>query len=245
MGLLYVVGLGPGKIEGMTLEAKQALDASSVICGYTVYVDLLRETYPDKEYLTTPMRREVERCNMALEAAASGATVAMVCSGDAGIYGMSGLIYELSSDYPEVEIVVVPGITAAISGAAVLGAPLMNDFCVISLSDLMTPWDVIEQRLHGAGAGDFAVALYNPMSHKRVDHLAKACDILLQYRSPDTVCGWVKNIGRDQQASTLLTLAELRDATVDMFTTVFIGNSQTRDLRGHMVTARGYQADGR
>jgi precorrin-3B C17-methyltransferase len=241
MGVLYVVGMGPGKIEGMTLEAKQAMEASTVICGYTVYVDLLRDTYPDKEYVTTPMRQEVERCRMALDAAQAGKTVAMVCSGDAGIYGMSGLIYELLAEYSDVEIVVVPGITAAISGAAVLGAPLMNDFCVISLSDLMTPWGVIEKRLHGAGAGDFAIALYNPMSHKRVDHLSKACDILLQYRSPDTICGFVRNIGRDQQESQLLTLSELRDATVDMFTTVFIGNSQTRDLRGRMVTARGYQ----
>jgi precorrin-3B C17-methyltransferase len=240
MGLLYVVGLGPGKKEGMTIEAKAALDASDVIAGYTAYVDLVKGTYPDKDYIVTPMRQEVDRCKAALEAAAGAQTVAMICSGDAGIYGMAGLIYEMLEDYPDVDVEVVPGITAAISGAAVLGAPLMNDFCVISLSDLMTPWDVIEKRLEGAGLGDFVVALYNPMSHKRRDHLQKACDILLKYRDKNTVCGWVQNIGRDGCNSKVLTLGELRTEEVDMFTTVIIGNSQTKLVRGQMVTARGY-----
>lgn len=242
MSRLYVVGLGPGKKEYMTLEAQTALEQSEVIAGYTVYVDLVREVFPEKEYIVTPMRQEVERCKMALEAAAAGQTVSMVCSGDAGIYGMAGLLYELAEDEPAVDVVVVPGITAAISGASVLGAPLMNDFCVISLSDLMTPWDIIEKRLHGAGAGDFVVALYNPMSHKRRDHLQKACDILLQYRDGDTVCGWVQNIGRDGCTSNILTLRELRDAEVDMFTTVFVGNTRTVLVEGKMVTLRGYES---
>ena len=167
--------------------------------------------------------------------------VSMICSGDAGIYGMAGLIYEMSADYPDVEVEVIPGITAAVSGAAVLGAPLMNDFCVISLSDLMTPWEIIEKRLEGAGLGDFVVALYNPMSHKRRDHLKKACDILLKYRDGDTVCGWVQNIGREGCNSKILTLQELRTEEVDMFTTVFVGNSRTQLRSGRMVTPRGYQ----
>ena len=241
MGVLYVVGMGPGARGAMTQDAIAAIEASDLLCGYTAYIDLIKDDYPDKAILTTPMRQEVERCEKALQAANADRTVAMICSGDAGIYGMAGLIYELAPKYPHVDIVVVPGVTAATSGAAVLGAPLMNDFCVISLSDLLTPWDVIEKRLHGAGAGDFAVALYNPMSHKRTEHLRRACDILLQYRDPQTVCGWVENIGRDGCSYKLMTLNELRDETVSMFTTVFIGNSQTQNINGKMITIRGYQ----
>ena len=241
MGVLYVVGMGPGARGAMTQDAIAAIEASDLLCGYTAYIDLIKDDYPDKAILTTPMRQEVERCEKALQAANADRTVAMICSGDAGIYGMAGLIYELAPTYADVDIVVVPGVTAATSGAAVLGAPLMNDFCVISLSDLLTPWDVIEKRLHGAGAGDFAVALYNPMSHKRTEHLRRACDILLQYRDPQTVCGWVENIGRDGCSYKLMTLNELRDETVSMFTTVFIGNSQTQNINGKMITIRGYQ----
>ncbi len=241
MGVLYVVGMGPGARGTMTQDAIAAIEASDLLCGYTAYIDLIKDDYPDKAILTTPMRQEVERCEKALQAANADRTVAMICSGDAGIYGMAGLIYELAPTYADVEIVVVPGVTAAISGAAVLGAPLMNDFCVISLSDLLTPWDVIEKRLHGAGAGDFSVALYNPMSHKRTEHLRRACDILLQYRDPSTVCGWVENIGREGCNYKLMTLNELRQETVSMFTTVFIGNSQTQNINGKMITLRGYQ----
>lgn len=241
MKKLYIVGIGPGSENMMTEEAGRALRDAEVICGYTVYVELVREHYPDKEFLTTPMRREIERCRMALDRANEGKTVAMICSGDAGIYGMAGPILEMQEEYPEVETEVIPGITAAVSGAAVLGAPLMNDFCVISLSDLMTPAEVIERRLRAAAAGDFAICLYNPMSKKRPGHLAWACDILLEQASPMTVCGWVRNIGREGTEKKLLTLGELRDEKVDMFTTVFIGNSNTLNLSGRMVTGRGYR----
>lgn len=240
MGIIYVVGMGPGKKEGMTREAEVAIATCDVLCGYTVYIDLLKESYGDKEIITTPMRQEQKRCEAALVSAASGKTVCMVCSGDAGVYGMSGLLLELQPNFPEVEIITIPGVTAALSGAAILGAPLMNDFCVISLSDLLTPWEVVEKRLHGAGMGDFAIAIYNPMSHRRTDNLRKACDILLQYKSPDTVCGWVQNIGREGQCKKLLSLAELRDESVDMFTTVFVGTASTRVIADHMVTPRGY-----
>ena len=164
MSILYVTGIGPGSDAFLTNEARTAIEQSDVICGYTLYVDLLRSRYPDREFITTPMRQEIERCRLAMEAASSGRTVAMVCSGDAGIYGMAGPILEMSSRYPDVDIQIVPGITAAVSGAAVLGAPLMNDFCVISLSDLLTPWPVIEKRLRAAAMGDFCVCIYNPMS---------------------------------------------------------------------------------
>ncbi len=224
----------------MTGRAKAALESSDVIVGYTVYIDLIREEYAHKQLLTTPMRREVERCEMALALADSGKTVAMVCSGDPGVYGMAGLCYELSEKWPEVALEVIPGITAACGGAAVLGAPLMHDFCLISLSDLMTPWETIEKRLRAAAQADFVVCLYNPSSHKRKDYLQKACDILLEEKSPATPCGCVGRIGRDGESAAVLTLGELRTAQVDMFTTVFVGNSQTKILGGRLVTPRGY-----
>ena len=241
MKKLYVVGIGPGSPEYMTEQAKTALRSADLLCGYTVYIDLVRPLFPDKEVLTTPMTREIERCRKALAAAAAGKTVAMVCSGDAGVYGMAGLLYELAAEFEPVEIEVVPGITAASSGAAVLGAPLIHDFAVISLSDLLTPWEKIEKRLLCAAEGDFVVVLYNPMSRKRGDYLAKACELLLRCKSPETVCGWVRNIGREGQSSAVLTLEALRQAELDMFTTVFVGNSATRCIGDKMVTPRGYE----
>ena len=243
MSKLYVVGIGPGKFEGMTHEAARALAESDVIVGYTVYVDLVRDHFPDKAFLTTPMRREVERVELALSEAAKGQTVAMVCSGDAGVYGMSGLCEELAVKYPGVEVVTVPGVSAVLSGAAILGAPLMHDFAVISLSDLMTPWTTIEKRLRAAAGADFVICLYNPSSRKRKDYLQRACDIVLEAASPETICGIARNIGREGEATQVMTLRELRDTPVDMFSTVFIGNSQTQIIHGKMVTPRGYDHD--
>ncbi|MBP1736190.1 MAG: hypothetical protein H6Q60_71 [Oscillospiraceae bacterium] len=242
MNKLYVVGIGPGGEPYMTGAARLALEECELLCGYGVYIDLVAPLFPGKPVLTTPMTREIERCRMALEAAAAGKTTAMVCSGDAGVYGMAGLILELSGDFPAVDIEVVSGVTAALSGAAVLGAPLSHDFAVISLSDLLTPWDLIERRLALAAQGDFCVALYNPASKKRADYLRRACEILLQSKTPDTVCGWVRNIGREGQTHQVTTLGALMDMTLDMFCTVFIGNSSTKLLGGKMVTPRGYEA---
>ena len=166
----------------------------------------------------------------------------MVCSGDAGVYGMASPVLELAQDYPDVAVEVVPGLTAALSGGAVLGAPLAHDFCVLSLSDRLTPWEVIEKRLACAAQGDFALALYNPSSKGRPDYLRRAVDILLAHgKAPDTLCGWVRNIGREGQEKQLLPLSQLRDTEVDMFTTVFVGNAATRALSGRMVTPRGYR----
>ncbi len=240
MGKLYLVGLGPGAPEQMTARAEAAIERSDVLCGYTVYLDLLKGRYPEKETFSTPMTKELERCRWAIDAARSGKTVAMLCSGDAGVYGMAGPVLELAEE-TDVEIEVVPGVTAALSGAALLGAPLMHDFCVISLSDLMTPWETIENRLRCAAAGDFSIAVYNPRSKKRTEHLRRACDILLETKSPETVCGWVRNIGRDGEEAHVTTLAALRDAELDMFCTAFIGTSSTRNVGGRMVTPRGYQ----
>ena len=238
---LFVVGMGAGNSGGMTLDAQNVILSSDIVVGYTLYVELLRQIFPHKNYLATGMKSEVERVKMALREASSGKTVSLVCSGDSGVYGMAGLALELSPEYPEVDIEVVPGVTAALSGGALLGAPLGHDFAVISLSDLLTPWEVIEKRLRAAAMGDFAVALYNPSSKKRADYLARACDILLEQKPADTVCGIARNIGRDGSSVQIMTLRELRDASVDMFCTVFIGSSSTRDVNGRMVTPRGYK----
>lgn len=243
MNKIYIVGMGPGKEEMMTFEAKRVLEEADVIIGYTVYIKLLGQKYADKEMITTPMRQEKERCIICFEKARDGKKVALICSGDAGIYGMASLMYELGKDYPDIELCVVAGITAASSGAAVLGAPLNHDFCVISLSDLLTPWEKIERRLIAAAEGDFAIAIYNPSSHKRKDYLHRACDILLGIIEGDRACGYVENIGRDGTRAVTCTLKELRDMEVNMFTTVFIGNSGSEIINGRLITRRGYQIE--
>ena len=241
MNKLYVIGIGPGEYEQMTLKAIHAMEKSEVIIGYTVYVDLVKEHFPGKEFLTTPMKKEVDRCVMAFEEAKKGKVVSMICSGDAGVYGMSGLMYEVGVNYPEVELEIIPGVTAATGGAAVLGAPLIHDFCLISLSDLLTPWEKIEARLLAAAEADFVVCLYNPSSRKRSDYLQKACGLMMQYKSPETVCGIVSYIGRNGEHYEVMDLKTLRDTKVDMFTTVWVGNSQTKEINGKMVTPRGYR----
>ena len=241
MSKIYVVGIGPGEYEQMTLKAIHALENSDVIIGYTVYVDLVRDHFPGKEFMTTPMKKEVDRCVIAFEEAQKGKTVSMICSGDAGVYGMAGLMYEVGVRYPDVELEILPGVTAALGGGAVLGAPLIHDFCLISLSDLLAPWEKIEIRLLAASEADLSICLYNPSSKKRHDYLMKACDLMMQYKSPETVCGIVGNIAREGEFSRVMTLKELIDTQVDMFTTVFVGNSQTKEINGKMVTPRGYK----
>ena len=242
MSKLSVVGIGPGNYENMTIRADRVLRECDTIIGYTVYVDLVRDIYPGKEFMSTPMTREVDRCCMALEAARGGKNVAMVCSGDSGIYGMAALIYELRGECADPEIEVVPGLTAACSGAALLGAPLTHDFAVISLSDRLTGWEKIEARLDAAAMSDLSIVLYNPASHGRPDHLRRACEILLRRLPETTVCGVAQYIGREGENMRVMTLGELREDTkVDMFSTVFIGNQQTRVISNLMVTPRGYR----
>lgn len=240
---IYIVGMGAGREDMMTGEALRALEQADVIVGYQVYINLLGERFRDKEMLATPMRREEERCRLCFQEAGKGKRVALLCSGDAGIYGLASLMYEIGKEYPQTELTVIPGVTAANSGAAVLGAPLNHDFCTISLSDLLTPWEKIAQRLAAAAAGDFVIVLYNPASHKRKDHLKRACDILLNSVEKERVCGTVENIGREGTKVQICTLRELRDREVNMFTTVFIGNSSTVRVHDHLVTPRGYPAE--
>lgn len=240
--VIYIVGIGPGKEEFLTGQAKTALEKSDVIVGYTVYVELLKASMPDKEYLTTGMTKEIERCELCFDLARSGKNVSLICSGDAGVYGMASPMYEMLPNYEDIELIVVAGITAANSGAAVLGAPLNHDYCVISLSDLLTPWEIIEKRIRAAVLGDFVIVLYNPSSKKRSDYLQKACDIMLEAgASIDRSCGYVENIGRDGMTSSVCTLGELKSTDVNMFTTVFVGNSESFLYNNKLITKRGYR----
>lgn len=239
---IYVVGIGPGSLDHMTPYAKAAIEKSDVVVGYTVYVELVKELTRGKEVLSTPMKKEVDRCKIALDAALENKTVAFVCSGDAGVYGMAGIMIQVAKEHPEVDIEIVPGITAACSGAALLGAPLIHDFSIISLSDLLTPWDLIMKRVKLAAEADMSIVLYNPKSKKRRDYIDKAVDVILEFRSPDTPSGYVKMIGREGEITKICKLTDLKNNDeIDMFTTVFIGNSTTEIINGKIVTPRGYK----
>ena len=254
-GHLFVVGIGPGNPEGITGQAAAALESSDTIIGYSVYNDLVKPYYPDKRYLTTPMTGEEARCRMAIEEAKAGHTVALICSGDPGVYGMAGLVLELAGRGKEdgrpyevgidsgFDIEIISGVTAALSGAALLGAPLVHDFAVISLSDRLTPWEKIEKRLRAAAEADLCIVLYNPSSKGRREHLHRAAQILMEQVPGSRVCGIADRIGRDGEKTRVMTLEELADAETDMFSTVFVGNSSTRRLGNRMVTPRGYSSE--
>lgn len=240
--MIYIVGIGPGEKSQMTPKAIDAIKCSDVIAGYTVYIDLIKDMIVDKEIISSPMMKEVLRCRLAAESAKQGKTVCMVSSGDAGIYGMASLMIEICEEMNvESEIEVVAGITAASSASAVLGAPLTHDFAVISLSNLLTPWEKIEKRLDLASKAEFVIVLYNPTSKKRVDFLQKACDIVSNNTGGEIKCGYVQNIGREGEKYEVLSLDQLRNAKVDMFTTVVIGNQTTKIVKGKLVTPRGYR----
>ena len=240
-GRLYVVGMGPGSYEQMTIQAARVLEQAQVLAGYTAYVERAARYFPGKEVLAAPMRQEVSRCRQAFARAAEGAVTALVCGGDAGIYGMAGLVLELAPEYPDVQVEIIPGVTAASAGGALLGAPIGHDFAVISLSDLLTPLEVIDRRLACAAAADLAICLYNPGSRRRKGYLKRACRIVGRWRSPDTVCGLVRQIGREGQQTRILTLARLAEEEPDMATTVFIGSSAARAVNGRMILPRGYR----
>lgn len=226
----------------MTFKAADAISNADIVVGYTAYVNMVKPYFPDKEYKATGMMKEMDRCRFAIEEAESGKDVAIISSGDSGIYGMAGAIYQLAFEMKsDIEIDVIPGITAASTAASVLGAPLMHDLAIISLSDLMTPLDLIMKRVDCAGMGDMIVCLYNPKSKKRTDYLEQAQKILLKYRSADTPVGIVRNAGRDDECKQVTTLGKLNEADVDMFCVVIIGNSQTYLENGKIITPRGYE----
>ena len=245
MAGITVVGIGPGSLLDMTPRARAAIERAQVVAGYTTYIRLIEPLLAGKEVIGTGMMHEIDRCRMAVEAAASGKETVVVSSGDAGVYGMAGLVLELVLQREVAERPhfggVIAGVSAVNAAASILGAPLMHDFAVISLSDLLTPWEDIERRIEAAAWGDFCIALYNPRSKKRSGHLARAVQVLLRHKGPDTVCGWVRMIGREGQQSGMCTLDELGSLEADMFTTVFVGNAATRVADGRMVTPRGYR----
>ena len=240
--MLYVVGLGPGSKAMMTQEAREVIEQTKTIVGYATYVRLIEDMIEGKELVVTGMRGEIDRCKKALEIAQTGKDVAIISSGDAGVYGMAGLIMDLASKQDaKVEIKVIPGVTASIAAAAHLGAPLMNDFCHISLSDLMTPWEVIDKRLHAAAAADFVICLYNPRSKGRPHHLRKALDIISQYKAGTTVVGIGKDVARPKEIDEITTIDDLDETMVNMTSIVIVGNKETYVHDGRMITPRGYQ----
>lgn len=239
--MLYIVGLGPGSKELMTEEARQVIENTHTIVGYVTYIHLIEDMLEGKELVVTGMRGEIDRCKKALEIVASGKDVAIISSGDAGIYGMAGLILELAGKMDQhIDVKVIPGVTASIAAAAHLGAPLMNDFCHISLSDLMTPWDVITKRIDAAAKADFVICLYNPRSKGRPHHLRKALDIILKYKSPDTVVGVGKDVARPKEIDKVTTIKDLDETEINMTSIVIVGNKNTYVQDGRMITPRGY-----
>ena len=241
-GKPHVVAVGPGGKEHMTFKAAETIQNADIVTGYTADVNMMKPIFPDKEYKATGMMKEVDRCRMAIEDAMAGKDVAMISSGDSGIYGMAGIIYQLADEMKaDIEIDTVPGMTAASTSASVLGAPLMHDLAIISLSDLMTPLDLIMKRVDCAGIGDMIVCLYNPKSKTRTEYLNQAQQILLKHRSAETPVGIVRNAGREDQRAQITTLGDLDKADVDMFSIVIIGNSQTYVSNGRMITPRGYR----
>lgn len=239
--MIYVIGIGPGSKEMMTLEAIKAMEDAEVIVGYKTYINLITEFIDGKEVVQNGMRQEIDRCKQAVEIAKTGKKVAVISSGDAGIYGMAGLILELTSkEETKVEVKVVPGVTASIGAAAILGAPIMHDFCHISLSDLLTPWEIIEKRLRLAAEADFVVCLYNPRSKGRSEHLSKAFEIMGEFKDGKTPVGIVKDVGREKEEKFVCTFDTMDFERVDMTTMVIIGNKSTFIHEDLMITPRGY-----
>lgn len=237
MAKLYVIGIGPGGREYMTLKAIETIERSDIIVGYTPYIDYLGDLVKGKEVFSTGMKGEIERCKLAIDKVRSGKNTAIISTGDAGLYGMAGPILELKE---EIEVEIIPGVTAAFCAASELGSPIMHDYASISLSNLLTPWEVIENRIEKAAEGDFVIAIYNPRSKGRKDHLEKAIDIILKYKSQETPVGIVKNSGRLNREIILTTLDNIDYEKVDMLSILIIGNSNTYIKDGYMITPRGY-----
>jgi len=239
-----VVGIGPGSADLISPRALEALRNASVIVGYKMYIDLLGSLVEGKEVISTGMTREIDRSAAALERACAGQDVAFVSSGDPGVYGMAGLVLEMAyrdGMESKIDIEIIPGITSATATAARLGAPLMHDFVVISLSDLLTPWETIEKRLKAAAVGDFVVVLYNPASHRRVDQIKRAREIMLEHKPGSTPVGIVRNTDREDEEAVITDLENMLDCRIDMLSTVIVGNSSTQKLGEYMVTPRGYR----
>ncbi|KNY28007.1 precorrin-3B C(17)-methyltransferase [Pseudobacteroides cellulosolvens] len=244
MPRIYVVGIGPGNMEDMTDRAEKAIQDADVIVGYYTYIKLIKDYFPHKEFIESGMTKEVERCELVMKLAGEGKNVALISSGDSGIYGMAGIMLELmNKSKSQIPVEVIPGITAASSAASILGAPIMHDFAVISLSDLMTPLELIYKRLECAAEGDFVICIYNPKSKTRCDYIIKARDIILKYSKESTPVGIVRNAGRENEEYNITDLKNMLDYKIDMFTVIIIGNSSTYIENGKIITPRGYKID--
>lgn len=244
MGKIIVVGIGPGNLADMTPRARIAIENADVIAGYNTYIKLIGEIIGGKEIIGTAMMQEIERCRMAIDESLSGKNVAVISSGDAGVYGMAGLILDMILDLPEnlrPQFEIVAGVSAVNAAAAILGAPLMHDFAVISLSDLLTPWDLIKRRVRCAAEGDFVIAIYNPKSKRRVENIVEVQKILLEYKNKNTPVGIVTNAGRADERKVISTLENFTAEEINMFSLVIVGNSQTYVKAGCMITPRGYE----
>ena len=244
MGKITVIGLGPGSLDDMTPKALKAIQQAEVVAGYNTYIKLIETLLEGKKVIGTGMMQEIDRCSLAVESAVGGKNTIVVSSGDSGVYGMAGLVLEIVLKYkkeerPEVEI--IAGISAVNASASILGAPLMHDFAVISLSNLLTPWELIKKRVECAAQGDFVVALYHPKSKKRVQNIEEVREIMLKYKSPDTPVGIVNNASRPNQAKAISTLRDFTKEDINMFSMVIIGNSKTYVKDGYMITPRGYE----
>lgn len=243
-GKIFVVGIGPGGLEEMTPKALRAIESAEVVAGYNTYIRLIEKILGGKKIIGRAMMQEIERSHLAIEEASKGRNVAVISSGDAGVYGMAGLVLEMILDLPEEnrpQLEIIAGVSAVNAAAAILGAPLMNDFAIISLSDLMMPWELIKNRVRSAAQGDFVIALYNPKSKRRVSQLAEVQKILLEFRKKNTPVGIVTNAGREGESKIISTLENFIQEEVNMFSLVIIGNSQTFVKAGYMLTPRGYK----
>ncbi len=241
-GKLYVVGIGPGKNDLLTFRAERALKESTIIIGYRVYIDLIKDFCTTQELIKSGMTKEIDRCRKALDKAEEGNIVSIISSGDTGIYGMAGPILQLvESEKRNVEVEIIPAVSAFNASAALLGAPIMHDNCIISLSDRLTPWEVIEKRLHLAAEGDFVVSLYNPKSKGRPKNIEQTQKIFLKYRDEKTVVGIVRNAERKDQSIIITTLSEMLNYDIDMFTMIIVGNKNTTQYKDKMITPRGYK----
>ena len=245
MGKITVIGIGPGSLLDMTPRAREAISQAEVVAGYNTYIRLVEPLLADKKVIGTAMMQEIDRCRMAVEEAAQGQDTVVVSSGDSGVYGMAGLVLELVLQIPAAERPefggIIAGVSAVNAAASVLGAPLMHDFAVISLSNLLTPWELIRKRVRMAAEGDFVTALYNPKSKKRVQNIEEVREIMLKYRDPATPVGIVTAASRDGEQKVISTLQDFTQQEINMFSMVIIGNSQTYVKDGWMITPRGYE----
>ena len=238
-GKIYVVGIGPGNMEDISVRAYKTLKNVDVIAGYTTYIDLVKDEFKEKEFYVYGKKKEIDRCEKVLELAKEGKMVALISSGDAGIYGMAGIMIEVALG-SRIDVEVIPGITSSVAGASLVGAPLMHDQAIISLSDLLTDWEVITKRIDRASEGDFVISLYNPKSKGRTEQIVEAREIMLKHKAPSTPVALLRHVGREDENYTLTNLDEMLNYEIDMFTVVIVGNSKTYVKEGRMITPRGY-----